>query len=155
MQRRLLSGTYECSLDARSRIAVPARLREPFGEGTVTAWWLDDCLVVVPRLEWSGFIERTFGSMSVLDDDQRELSRFLLAGAFEQEALDRQGRILIPSELREHAGLEGKVKVVGAGPYLELWNPERLAARFGALREEGVSQRAKRLAGRMDEAARR
>ena len=77
---RLLSGTYECSLDDRSRVAIPARLREPFADGTVTAWWLDDCLVVVPRFEWPGFIEGTFGRMSVLDDDQREISRFLLAG---------------------------------------------------------------------------
>ena len=155
MQRRLLSGTYECSLDSRSRLAVPARLREPFAEGTVTAWWLDECLVVVPRLEWAGFIEDTFGSMSVLDDDQRELRRFLLAGAFEQEALDRQGRVLIPAELREHAGLDAKVKVVGAGAYLELWEPGRLAARFSALRDEGVAARAKRLAERMADGARR
>jgi MraZ protein len=93
-------------------------------------------------------MERTFGTMSVLDDDQRELSRFLMAGAFEQE-LDRQGRVLLPPELREHAGIEGKAKVVGAGEYLEIWDPQRLADRFAALREEGVSARAKRLADRV------
>ncbi len=147
---RLLSGTYECSLDGRFRVAIPARLREPFAAGTVTAWWLDECLVVVPRLEWPGFIEGTFGRMSVLDDDQRELSRFLLAGAFEQEGLDRQGRLLVPGELREHAMLDGTVKVVGAGAYLELWNPGNLAARFARLREDGVARRASRLAQRMD-----
>ena len=147
---RLLSGTYECSLDDRSRVAIPARLREPFADGTVTAWWLDDCLVVVPRFEWPGFIEGTFGRMSVLDDDQREISRFLLAGAFEQEGLDKQGRLLVPAELREHAGLDGKVKVVGAGSYLELWNPDRLQERFDRLRTDGVAQRAARLAQRMD-----
>ena len=147
---RLLSGTYECSLDDRSRVAIPSRLREPFADGTVTAWWLDDCLVVVPRFEWPGFIEGTFGRMSVLDDDQREISRFLLAGAFEQEGLDKQGRLLVPAELREHAGLDGKVKVVGAGSYLELWNPDRLLERFERLRKDGVAQRAARLAQRMD-----
>ena len=57
MAPRLLSGTYECSLDDSSRVAIPARLREPFADGTVTAWWLDDCLVVVPRFEWPSFIE--------------------------------------------------------------------------------------------------
>lgn len=155
VQRRLLSGTYECSLDDRSRLAVPARLRDPFAAGTVTAWWLDECLVVVPRLEWADLVEDTFGRMSLLDDDQRELRRFLLAGAFEQEALDRQGRLLVPAELREHAGLEGRVKVVGAGAYLEVWDPDRLAARFEALRAEGVSRRAARLAERMAEGARR
>jgi MraZ protein len=149
MARRLLSGTYECSLDSRFRLAVPARVRDPFAEGATLAWWLDDCLVVVPRLEWPSFIDATFGRMSVLDDDQRELRRFLLAGAFEQEALDRQGRVLVPAELREFAGLDGRVKVVGAGEYLEVWDPERLAGRFAALRREGVGQRAQRLAERV------
>ena len=149
MQRRLLSGTYECTLDDRSRVAIPARVREPFSDGATMAWWLDDCLVVVPRHEWGELIERTFGSMSVLDDDQRELRRYLLAGAFENEALDRQGRLLVPQQLREHAGLTGRVTVVGAGEYLELWEPARLADRFERLRSEGVSARAKRLAERI------
>ena len=154
MAPRLLSGTYECSLDDRSRVAIPSRLRDPFADGTVTAWWLDDCLVVVPRFEWPSFIEDTFGRMSVLDDDQRELSRFLLAGAFEQEGLDKQGRLLVPAELREHAGLDGKVKVLGGGAYLELWNPDRLAERFERLKTDGVAQRAARLAARINDGGR-
>ncbi|MDH3225565.1 MAG: cell division/cell wall cluster transcriptional repressor MraZ [Thermoleophilia bacterium] len=148
MQRRLLSGNYDCSLDNRYRLAVPARLRDRFADGVVIAWWLDPCLVLVPRLEWGPLVQRTFGEMSVLDDDQRELSRFLLAGAFDQE-LDKQGRVLLPPELREHAGIDAQAKVVGAGDYLEVWNPDQLATRFAELRKEGVSQRAKRLASRM------
>lgn len=148
VQRRLLKGTHECSLDNRFRLAIPARLREPFAEGAVVGWWIDECLIVAPANDWTGLIERTFGAMSVLDDESRDLSRFLLAGAFDQE-LDKQGRVLLPPELREHAGLEQRVKVVGAGDYLEVWNPERLAARFANLRREGVSARAKRLADRV------
>lgn len=147
MQRRLLSGTHECSLDNRFRLAIPARLREPFSEGAIVGWWFDECLIVVPAGDWTGLIERTFGAMSVLDDESRDLSRFLLAGAFEQE-LDKQGRVLLPPELREHAGLGQKAKVVGAGDYLEIWDPERLTERFATLRREGVSARAKRLADR-------
>lgn len=148
MARRLLSGTYECSLDSRFRLAVPARVRDPFANGATVAWWLDECLVVVPRDDWAELIDRTFGALNVLDDDQRDLRRFLLAGSFEQD-LDRQGRILLPSELREHAGLDGQARVVGAGEYLEVWKPEVLEERFGALRREGVSARAKRLADRV------
>ncbi len=148
MARRLLSGTYECSLDSRFRLAVPARLRDPFANGATVAWWLDECLVVVPRADWAELIDRTFGALNVLDDDQRDLRRFLLAGSFEQD-LDRQGRILLPPELREHAGLDAQARVVGAGEYLEVWQPELLEERFGALRREGVSARAKRLADRV------
>jgi MraZ protein len=149
MQRRLLSGSYECSLDNRFRLAVPVRLRDPFLDGATVAWWLDECLVVVPRGEWDVLIGRTFGQMSVLDDEARELQRHLMAGAFEQPPLDRQGRLLIPAELREHAGLDGKVRVVGVGDYLEIWDPARLGDRFADLRREGVSVRAKRLAERV------
>ncbi|MFN8109766.1 MAG: cell division/cell wall cluster transcriptional repressor MraZ [Thermoleophilia bacterium] len=148
MERRLLSGTHDCNLDNRFRLAIPARLREPFGEGAVVGWWIDECLVVVPSGEWTGLIERTFGSMSVLDDESRELSRFLLAGAYEQD-IDKQGRVLLPPDLREHGGIGQRVKVVGAGEYLEVWDPDRLDQRFAALRREGVSARAKRLAQRV------
>ncbi|MGD9571778.1 MAG: division/cell wall cluster transcriptional repressor MraZ [Thermoleophilia bacterium] len=149
MQRRLLSGTYECSLDSRFRLAVPARLREPFEGGAMVGWWIDECLVVVPSDDWGPLVDRTFGTMSVLDDEARELSRFILAGAFGHE-LDKQGRIPLTAELREHAGIEGsKVRLIGTGDYLEIWEPSRLAERFARLRREGVSNHAKRLAARI------
>lgn len=149
MQPGLLSGTYECSLDARFRMAIPARLREPFANGATVGWWIDECLIIAPAQEWPTLIERTFGTMSVLDDEARELSRFLLAGVFTHD-LDGQGRVPLGPELRDHAGIDGKkVKVVGVGDYLEVWEPARLAARFAKLRQEGVSARAKRLADRV------
>lgn len=147
MPPRHLSGTHECSLDNRFRMAIPAKLRAPFAEGAMVGWWLDECLVVVPTDQWGGLIERTFGSMSVLDDESRELSRFLLAGAYEQD-LDKQGRVLLPAELRAHAGIEQRAKVVGAGDYLEVWDPDRLTERFEKLRREGVSAHARRLLDR-------
>lgn len=142
MRRRLLTGTYECSLDNRFRLAIPARVREPFQEGgAVIGWWLDDCVIVVPAEDWGGLIERTFPEMNPLDDRKRDLSRFLLAGAFDQE-LDKQGRISLPQHLRDHAGIGQRATVVGVGEYLEVWDPDRLASRFATLREEGVSARA-------------
>lgn len=148
MPHRNLTGTHECRLDNRFRLAIPARLREPFEGGAMVGWWFDDCLVIVPRLDWPVLIEATFGSMSVLDDESREMSRFLSAGAYEQE-LDKQGRVLLPQTLRDYAHLDGVVQVVGTGPYLEVWEPGRLADRFTALRREGVSARANRLAARV------
>jgi MraZ protein len=149
MQRRLLSGTYECSLDNRFRLAIPAKLREPFEEGAMVGWWIDECLVVVPGGDWTALVDRTFGTMSVLDDEARELSRFIIAGAFHHE-LDKQGRIPLTAELREHAGIgDAKVRLIGVGDYLEIWDPARLADRFATLRREGVSHHAQRLASRV------
>jgi MraZ protein len=149
MQRRLLSGTYECSLDNRFRLAIPARLREPFADGATVGWWIDQCLIVVPTADWSSLVERTFGTMSILDDEARELSRFLIAGAYPHE-LDKQGRIPLAGDLREHAGIvDAKVRLIGVGDYLEVWDPGLLSQRFAELRREGVSARAKRLAARV------
>ena len=140
-------------MSAASTIATgsqfPPGCGSPSRSGATIGWWLDEGLILVPTSEWSGLVERTFGAMSVLDDDARELSRFLIAGAYDHE-LDRQGRIPVASEQREYAGIEGrKVRLVGVGEYLEVWEPARLADRFSQLRREGVSARAKRLAGRV------
>lgn len=149
MQRRLLSGTYECKLDDRFRLAIPARIREPFAAGATVGWWIDDCLIVVPSLEWGPLVERTFGTMSLFDDSARDMNRFIIGSALHHE-LDRQGRIPLSGELREYAGIgETSVKLVGVGEYLEAWDPSQLAARFAALRREGVSAHAKRLADRI------
>lgn len=149
MQRRVLSGIYECSLDSRFRLAIPAKLREPFAEGAMVGWWIDECLVIVPSVDWTSLIDRTFGTMSVLDDEARELSRFIIAGAFHHE-LDKQGRVPLTAELREHAGIgDQKVRLIGVGEYLEVWDPASLTDRFAKLRREGVSHHAKRLAARV------
>lgn len=144
MGYRALQGTYECRLDDRFRFAIPAKLRASFENGCVIAWWFDDCLIVAPPDVWGTMLETNFGTTSVLNDPSRELLRFFRAGADEQ-MLDKQGRILVPAHARAHAGLEGTVNVVGAGDYIEVWNPEKLAARFEALRTKGVSQYAKEL----------
>ena len=148
MQRRLLSGTYECSLDNRFRFAIPARLRDAFAGGATVSWWIDDCLAVVPSLEWDELLGRTFGDMSPFDETARDVRRFIIGSAVPND-LDRQGRIPLTAELREHAGIgDSKVRLIGVGDYLEIWDPARLAERFAKLRREGVSHHAKRLAAR-------
>lgn len=149
MQQSSLIGTYECTLDDRSRLAIPSRLREHFPDGAIVGWWLDECAIVVPRGDWDGLIRRTFGSLSILRDDQRDLLRYIYGGAFPQPELDKQGRVLVSAEIREFAGLDGKVKVVGAGEYLEIWNPARLSEKLNGLRQEGVSNRATTVAERL------
>lgn len=145
MQRPMLSGTYECSLDNRFRLAIPAKFRDSFDGGAAIAWWIDECVVCVPRTAWPEIVAQTFGELSVLDPKQRQLRRYLLAGTYEQDGLDKQGRIVVPEKLRSWAGIDQKVTVVGAGDYLELWNPARLDDSFEALRREGVSTLAERL----------
>ena len=149
MQQSQLTGRHECSLDDRSRLAIPAKMRWAFAQGLVMCAWLDPCVLVVPRDQMEQKIAQVFGSVeNVLDDNQRKLRRYLYSSMAEQETLDKQGRILIPSLLRQRGGFEGKVSVIGSVDCIELWNPQRLDALIDEMDEEGVSNIGKRIVER-------
>ena len=149
MQRRLLSGTYECSLDDRFRLAIPARLREPFVGGRDVGWWIDDCLVVVPTSEWPALVERTFGAMSVLDDDGPRAEPLPASRARSTtSSTARAASRSRPSCASTPASRTARSRSSAWASTSRSGNPARLAERFAELRREGVSARAKRLAGR-------
>lgn len=149
MQQTPLTGTHECKLDDRSRLAIPAKMRWAFAHGAVLAAWLDPCVIVVPREHMQQKIESVFGKVgNVLDDSQRRIHRLLYSSMSEQEALDKQGRILIPANLRQRGALEGTVTVVGSNDCIELWNPARFEAYIQQIDEEGVSNIGKRIVQR-------
>lgn len=115
-------GEYNHSIDQKGRIIVPAKFREELGEEFVMTLGLDGCLFVYPNSEWETFVEQLKklpGNREV-----RQLQRYFLAGATNCE-LDKQGRILIPVKLREHAKLEKEVVFVGVLGKIEVWSKER------------------------------
>lgn len=113
------------------------------------AAWLDPCVIVVPREHMQRKIESVFGTVeNVLDDNQRRLRRFLYSSMAEQESLDKQGRILIPANLRQRAELDGRVSVIGSDDCIELWNPQHFDDYIHAMDEEGVSNIGKRIVER-------
>lgn len=108
--------------------------------------WLDPCVLVVPKPRMQEKIQAVFGNVdNPLDEGQRRLRRYLYSYMTEVDGLDRQGRILIPPKLRERAGLEGKVTVVGSVDCIELWNPQRFEALIEEIDNEGVSNIGKRI----------
>jgi MraZ protein len=116
-------GTHEHALDAKGRIILPAKFREPFRDGGFLTRGADGGLALWTR---SGFERRTAGMLETArrGQSQRNIGRSLAAGTFEV-ALDGQGRIPIPTLLREFARLQGDVIVNGAIDHIELWNPDR------------------------------
>ncbi len=82
-----------------------------------------DSLVLFPHEEWDRF-ESQLATFSPLDPDAEDASRFLLSG-WSEAPIDKQGRILVPTALREHAGLDREVVVAGVGHVVELWNKTR------------------------------
>ena len=119
----MLIGEYEHSLDAKGRLIMPAKLKDALSEKFVITKGLDGCLFVYSQSEWKNFEEklRTF---PLTNKDARALMRFFLAGAMECE-IDKQGRFLIAGNLREFAGLEKEVVIIGVLTKIEIWSKEK------------------------------
>jgi MraZ protein len=116
-------GEFEHTIDDKGRVAVPARFREEITDGLVLTRGFDRCLQAFPRLVWQSLSER-ISALSIGHEEVRNLRRLIFSGAAELE-LDRQGRILIPSNLREYAGVRESVIIAGVNTHFELWANER------------------------------
>ena len=106
----MFMGEYSHTIDAKGRIIVPAKFRESLGDNFVVTKGLDNCLFVYTSEDWRKFEEK-LRTLPLTNKDARKFTRFFLAGAAEME-IDKQGRILIPSVLREFAALEKDVVLV-------------------------------------------
>ena len=119
-------GEYEHNTDAKGRLIIPSRFRELLGDTFVITKGYEGCLIVYSNEEWDNFATR-LASMPEHNADVRRLVRIFLSGATECE-VDKQGRILIPARLREYAGIEKEVMVVGALSHVELWDSKKWEA---------------------------
>jgi MraZ protein len=121
--RAMLMGEYEHTLDEKGRITIPARLRDEFHGHFVITKGLDGCLFVYPMTEWERMEER-LKSLPMTNASARAFARLFLAGAQEVET-DKQFRVVIPPRLRQHAGIERDIVLVGVSTRVELWSQER------------------------------
>lgn len=116
----MLIGEYEHSLDAKGRLIMPVKLRESIGEVVIITKGLDGCLFGFSKTEWTNFEEK-LKSLPLTNKNARDFVRFFLSGAMECE-IDGQGRFLIPSNLRNYAGFDKQVMVIGVGTRIEIWD---------------------------------
>ena len=119
----MFMGEFNHSIDAKGRMIIPAKFRAELGENFVLTKGLDGCLSIYPRFEWENF-QQKLAALPQTNKNARSLVRFFVAGATECE-LDRQGRILVPSTLREFAGLEKDVVLTGNITRIEIWSKTR------------------------------
>lgn len=122
----MFMGEYNHTIDAKGRLIVPSKFREQLGSEFVATKGLDGCLFVYPHEEWQR-IEASFREKPLTSKDARKFMRFFFAGAASCE-VDKQGRILIPTNLREYAGIEKDVVSVGVLSRVEIWSKERYDA---------------------------
>jgi len=119
----MLIGEHTHTLDAKKRLALPAKWRRELGRRVVITHGLDNCLSVYPLGEWAT-VAGKLSALSMGQADTRSFNRFMLAGAVETE-VDALGRILIPDFLKDYAGLQGQVVVAGVHNRLEIWAENR------------------------------
>lgn len=117
----MLIGEYAHTLDVKGRVNFPAKLLTDLGDRFILSKGLDGCLFVYSAEEW-GNLERKIKELPL--SKSRPLQRYFFAGAAEVE-VDKQGRIVIPQKLRDHAGLEKDVMIIGASSRAEIWDKER------------------------------
>jgi len=120
---KVLIGEYEHSIDAKGRLIMPAKIRDDMGEKFIVTKGLDGCLFGFSQNEWSNFEEK-LKTLPLTNKNARDFVRFFLSGATECE-IDKQGRFLIASNLREYANMEKDVVIIGVGTRLEIWNKEK------------------------------
>ncbi|WP_300766399.1 division/cell wall cluster transcriptional repressor MraZ [uncultured Bifidobacterium sp.] len=116
----LLLGTYAPKIDAKGRMALPAKLRGQLGAGMVMARGQERCVYLLPQSEFRRIamrIQRT----SMGNKAARDYLRVFLSGAVDEDP-DKQGRILVPQMLRDYADLGDDIVVIGVGTRAEIWN---------------------------------
>jgi len=118
--KQLFYGEYQHSLDAKGRVIIPSKFREGLGEKFILTKGLDSCLFIYSLDEWSN-LEAKLKTLPFTDKDVRAFVRFFFAGATECE-VDKQGRILIPQNLRQYASLDKDVYIIGVSTRVEVWD---------------------------------
>ena len=116
----MLIGRYDYALDAKNRLNFPARFRAEMGETFVVTCWLDGCLVAFPASKWEDMAAQ-LESCNLAD--ARAVQHKLFPNAIEVTP-DKQGRIQLPAKLREYAGLDHDVTIIGSRSFAEIWNTE-------------------------------
>lgn len=118
----MFMGEFNHTVDPKGRLIIPSKFREQLGDEFVVTKGIDGCLFVFAPNDWLTF-QTKLTSLPITNKSVRQFARHFLSGASEVE-LDKQGRILIPANLREHAKLEKDVVLAGVGSRIEIWSKD-------------------------------
>ncbi|MBQ4563347.1 MAG: division/cell wall cluster transcriptional repressor MraZ [Lachnospiraceae bacterium] len=116
-------GEYNHSLDSKGRLIVPSKFRDLLGDEFYVTKGLDPCLVAYTPEKWQEVLDSLEEQLPTNFRNGREMRRYLIGGSAPVE-IDKQGRVLIPGNLRQFAHLEKNLVLVGAGDYFEIWDEQ-------------------------------
>ena len=122
-----ITGEYECKLDAKGRLVLPAKLKASLPDTSGSELFLvkgfEPCLLLYPQLEYKKIYSRIAG-LNEFNVEYRKLQRNFFRGSTQIE-LDNAGRFLIPKPMLSYADLERESVLVGMGNRMEIWNPKK------------------------------
>lgn len=122
-----VTGKHQRTIDSKGRLIVPSRMRDELGtDRVVLVSWPEGCVAMWTEEKWEDLTQQLL-SQPKSNFDARRAAR-QLGGSAHTDGIDRQGRITVPQELRDFAGIDKDVMVVGALDHAELWSIERWQA---------------------------
>ena len=119
----MLMGKYLNSIDAKCRMIIPAKHRESLGYRCVLTKGIDQCVDIYSFSAWENFMEK-LSAIPTSDNAGRQFVRHFFANACECE-IDKQGRVVIPQELRAYAEIEKELVTIGFMNKIEVWSKEK------------------------------
>ena len=117
----MLMGNYSHSIDAKNRLIIPAKLKEQLGANITIIKDSDKCLCVYSEEEWKNYTAK-FNELT--KSEAKAVARYIYSNAIEVQP-DSQGRVLLPQNMVDYAGIVKNVVTVGCGKYVEIWAEER------------------------------
>ena len=132
----MLTGEYQHNMDPKGRVTVPSKFREDLGDKFYVCKGLDGCLFVLSQSQWDKLCEKV-AAMPL--SKGKGIQRYFFSGAAEVEP-DKQGRLLIPPNLREFAGLDKDVTLIGAAVRAEIWDTRRWQEYNDSQTEENLEE---------------
>lgn len=134
----MFMGRYNHTMDPKGRLSIPSKYREILGDEFVVSKGMDGCLFVYANEDWKAF-ETKLAALPIINEEARQFKRFFLSGA-QYVTLDKQGRILMPQDLRDFAALEKDVVLAGMGDRIEIWSLENWEANSSQVDINQISQ---------------
>lgn len=120
---RMFLGEYKPNITEGSRLALPKKLRDQvLGDNVILSKGFEKCIFIYDKDDWVNEAQKQVEN-PISDAKTRDLKRYMYAGASET-TIDNQGRVVIPSSLKDYAELSKNTVVIGAGDHIEIWKPE-------------------------------
>ena len=124
----MLIGEYTNKLGEKNRLALPKKFREILGNKVIVTRGYEECLIIINSKQWDKLLS-VFSDKAFTNSPVRDTRRFLIGGACEVEH-DKQGRFVLPNNLKEFASISKEVVFVGLIDWVEIWDKDNWIERM-------------------------